>query len=74
MIPVIKEIEVEASSFAGIAKSTAFGSEFVSTIAKVGMFNLFASAEQLSAGAKVKSSNDGEAKGPGKKPRRKINS
>ena len=32
-------------------------------------------AEQLSAGAKVKSSNDGEAKGgAGKKPRRKINS
>lgn len=31
-------------------------------------------AEQLGAGAKVKSSNDGEPKGPGKKPRRKINS
>ena len=31
-------------------------------------------AEQLGAGAKVKSSTDGEAKGPGKKPRRKINS
>ena len=31
-------------------------------------------AEQLSDGAKVRSSNDGEAKGPGKKPRRKINS
>ena len=32
-------IDFEASSLAGIGKSTSRGSEFVSTIAKIGMFN-----------------------------------
>ena len=32
-------IDLEASSLAGIIKSTNLGSEFVSTIAKIGMFN-----------------------------------
>ena len=40
-------IDFVASSFAGIAKSTAVGSELVSTIAKVGIFNFFASAMVL---------------------------
>ena len=36
-------IDFEASSFDGIPKSTLFGSVLVSTIAKIGIFNLFAS-------------------------------
>ena len=39
----IIDIDFEASSFAGIGKSTKLGSELVSTMAKVGIFNLFAS-------------------------------
>ena len=36
-------MDLEASSFAGITKSTAVGSELVSTNAKTGMFNFCAS-------------------------------
>ena len=42
-ISIIKEIEAEASSFEGITKSIPFGSEFVSTIPNIGIFNFFAS-------------------------------
>ena len=43
----ITEIDFEASSFAGIGKSTRSGLQFVSTIAKVGIFNLRASATAM---------------------------
>ena len=42
-MPKILSIDLEASSFAGITKSTSRGSELVSTIAKIGMFNFCAS-------------------------------
>ena len=41
------EIDFAASSFAGIGKSTSFGFELVSTIAKVGIPNFFASATAI---------------------------
>ncbi|MNT61631.1 hypothetical protein D3C72_1992890 [compost metagenome] len=47
MISVIKEIDFVASSFAGIGKSMLEGSELVSTIAKVGMFNFNASVTAM---------------------------
>ena len=40
-------IDLLASSFAGIGKSTSFGLEFVSTKAKVGMLSLLASASAI---------------------------
>ena len=42
-IPIINEIDFEASSFAGIGNSISEGSELVSTIAKTGIPNLLAS-------------------------------
>ena len=43
MALTINSIDLAASSFPGIAKSTSFGFAFVSTIANVGIFNLCAS-------------------------------
>ena len=44
-ISTIHSIDFEASSLEGIGKSIKLGFELVSTIAKVGMFNFFASEE-----------------------------
>ena len=65
MMSIINFIDVEASSFAGIAWPTLFGSPFVSTIAKVGMPKRLASATamcsfttsiiKIAAGSRVRS-------------------